>query len=473
MRAPPTTLEILDAWAQREPARIALVEEGASLDYRSLANMLLQCGRHLSNLGVRKGQRVAISGPGFGIQLVLLFACEALGAVTLSFQAEGDADADFVFTHADWVISARPQAVPAGVKFVLVDQALLRRLATPFEGEEPAWSPADWHEPARITRTSGSTGASKFMVLRRSAQERWGAPPLGVQYDPRTRLLMLGPLVMNGILGRSSYCLRAGGTLLVGHGRDIVRMNPTHIYGLPLHVERLLAELPAGYVPPRPVAVSSGGGLAPAQLRQRVQAIFGTWLTNRYASNEVHAICDELDADATGTVAAGVQLRILDAQGQPLPQGQEGTIAVRTPAMADGYLDRPEETAAVFRDGWFITSDVGVLVARRRLRLLGRHDDLVNIGGIKLPAAQLEQRLRAQPAIADAAVLAVNLQGVSLGVALVLAAGATQEEAAAQMQQALQVAEGTGVRVVFVDELPRMQTTGKLDRMGLLRALRG
>jgi acyl-coenzyme A synthetase/AMP-(fatty) acid ligase len=309
------------------------------------------------------------------------------------------------------------------------------------------------------------------MVLRRRAQELWLTTPQFTQYRRDTRLFVLGPLVMNGILGRSSNCLRRGGTLLVGQGRDIDRLAPTDIYGLPAHVERMLSQLPAGYVAPRVMGVGSGGGIASPALRERVQAIFGSRMDNRYATNETQTICDEMDGQGLGIVAAGVDVRILDAQGQPVPPGQEGQVAVRTPAMADGYLALPQETAEVFRDGWFVTSDVGALVGRRWLRLAGRSDDLVNLGGLKVPALQLEQRLCEQPAIANAAVLAVNVEAVSVGVALVLAPGATQEEALAQMQQALQV---TGsVRVLFVGELPRMEATGKLDRMGLLRAFRG
>jgi malonyl-CoA/methylmalonyl-CoA synthetase len=476
MRAPTTTLETIEGIACWEPDRPALREDGNELTYGQLSGLLRQCGRELQRLGVRHGQRVAVSGPGFGIQLLLLLASEAIGAVTLSFQAEGDPDAAFLFGQVDWVFSARPQATPATARFVPIDAAFLAALRRPLQDAPPLpWTPADLQEPARISRTSGSSGASKFMVLRRHVQENWVRSPFDLaRFHRDMRLLMLGPLVINAVYGRSCCCLRLGGLLLVGgEGGAIAELAPSHIYGLPVQLQRLVDGLPPGYAAPAPVTVASTGGLMPAVLRERVRALFGGRVLNRYGSNEIGAVCEDLDPDGTGWITPGADIAILGDDGKALPPGEAGMIAMRTPNMADGYLARPEETAAAFRDGWFISSDVGVLVAPRRLRILGRRDDLVNIGGIKVPATKIEADLRAQPAIADAAVLAVSLPGGAgtLGVAVVLASGATPEEGGAQVQAALQLVADTSARVLFLSALPRMHT-GKTDRMALLRLFR-
>ena len=473
MRPTPTTLEIVETLALQDPTRPALREDGVELNYGQFAAMLMQCAAQLQRLGVQPGQRVAVAGPGFGMQLVLLLACEAVGAVTASFQAEDDGDAAFLFTQVDWVFSGVPQVVPSGTRFVLVDSAFIRALAQPLQAE-PAWSPADLHAPQRITRTSGSSGASKFMLLLRHAQETFTSNPLDVNRFTRdTRLLVLGPLVINGVFARASNCLRQGGMLLIGHGQDIAQLAPTAIFGLPAQLQRLLDEVPAGYVAPQPVHIGTVGGLVPPTLRERAQSVFGGRLWNRYGSNETGPICDDLDAAGTGLLTPGVDVRIVDDQGQSVPAGQFGVVVVRTPTMAEGYLDRPEETAAVFRDGWFVTGDVGALVGRRKLRLRGRHDDLVNVGGIKVPAAEIEQRLRAQAGVADAAVLAVHLDGgaVSIGVALVAAPGVSADEAVARVQQVLRLGADAVVRVLVLSAVPRL-ASGKVDRMAVLRLFR-
>jgi acyl-CoA synthetase (AMP-forming)/AMP-acid ligase II len=471
MRAPASTLEVVQAWALGEPGRTALREDDVELTYAQFANALLQCARHLQRLGVKRGQRVAVAGPGLGIQLAVLLACEALGAVTASFLAEGDPDADFLFTQVDWVFAARAQAVPAGVGFGLLDAAWVDLLARPHEGPEPEWSPAQPEEPARMLRTSGSSGASKFMLLRRRVQESWVHPPLDVfAYRRDARLLPLGPLVINAIYGRCCQCLRAGGALLASDPARIARLAPTDLFGLPLQLQQLLAQLPHGYVAPQPVHVATVGGLASPTLRERARAVFGSELLNRYGCNEVHVVCDAMDAGGTGLLAPGVDVRIVDDRGAALPPGQVGVIAVRTPSMAEAYLERPEESAAAFREGWFVTGDVGVQVGRRRLRVLGRHDDLVNLGGLKVPAARLEDALCARAGIADAAVLAAHPPdgSATLGIAVVAAGGATQEQVLREVQQALALEADAHARILVLSSIPRLPT-GKTDRMALLR----
>src|SRR6478609_2993431 len=170
MRAPPTTIEIFEELALREPREPAFEEEGELLDRGQLYAMVARCALLLQRLGVRAGDCVAVSGPGFGVQLVLLLAAEGLGAVTTSFQADDDPDRDFLFTQARWIFSARAQQVPDSAHFQLVDDAFVRELAQPLGDEHPAWSAAALDAPQRLTRTSGSTGRSKFMLLSRQAQ---------------------------------------------------------------------------------------------------------------------------------------------------------------------------------------------------------------------------------------------------------------------------------------------------------------
>jgi acyl-coenzyme A synthetase/AMP-(fatty) acid ligase len=475
MRNHPTTVEYLATTAARFPSWPAWWEGGDVLDYAAFHAMVCQCGHKLVELGLRRGQRVAVSGPELGLEVVLLLAAESLGAITASFRGEDDTDAPWLFRHVDWVFSTRRQQVPETARFFQLDESFLRALQQPLRAEPPQWVALAEDEPQRMVRTSGSSGASKFMLLSRQAQEWWIRCSLetqGAPMEPGSRYLVLSPMVVNAAFSRVSGTLRRGGLVMTGSGGDIALMSPTHITGLPVQFERLLRELPASYVAPRPVWVSSFGGPATPDLRARVQAVFRAPLRNGYGSNETAVICEDLDASGTGTIRPGVDVQVLDDEGGVLPPGVVGRLALRSPAIPAGYLERPGESAAAFREGWFLSGDAGALLAPRVLRLEGRQDDLVNLGGVKVPATRFETALRAQPAIADAAVLAINLQdGATLGVAAVLREGVTVDAGMQQVRAALRLEAGISAKVLFVHSIPRL-AEGKTDRIALLEAFR-
>ncbi|TWO72065.1 long-chain fatty acid--CoA ligase [Caenimonas sedimenti] len=466
----PSTLEVIEAHALRQPAAPALHEGSLHLDFAGLDRALRNCATELHRLGIRRGHRVAVGGPGFARQLIVVLACEALGAATASFLGEGDPDAPELFALVDWVVAGVPQAVP-GSRFVLIDDAFLQPFFTQVPPASRIRTELALHELQRIARTSGSSGKSKFIAISRQAQEGWVAGTLDLShFVPSSRLLVCGPLVMNAALARSSRCLRAGGLVMVGGGAELPTLAPTDVWGLPLHLERLLDEAPAGYRAPHPVSVTTVGGALRADLRVRIEQAFGALVVNRYGSNEAGSVCYEMDAQGVGWLSPAVEVRILDAEGAEVAPGGYGAIALRTPSMADGYLGQPEEVNQAFRGGWFHSADVGAVVGPRRLHLLGRQDDLINVAGIKLPASRVEEDLR-RLALGECTVLAVNGSSASaaaVGVAVVLTPGVTQAEAVRRIAEVLQPVQPASVRVLFVSGLPRLPN-GKPDRMALLR----
>lgn len=470
-RPPATTFEYIEALALREPGRLALVQDNQSWTYRALHSDLVRAVRVLHALGVRRGDRIAVGAEGLQAGLLLLIAAENLGAVTTCFLPEGDPDAAAVFGLVDWVFSDREQSPPAQVRSVLLDAAFVARLqavdladATPL-----ARDPLPLDAPQRISRTSGSSGRSKFMLLKRQAQEHWvrtGAENGG--YRPDTRLLVAGPLVMNAIFTRSSACLRMGAAVLDLSRSGLAGHDISHVLALPTLLGQILNSLPAGFVPRSRVEVQTVGGFVPVALRESAARIFGGRVASRYGANEVTGICDDLDADGVGVVSPGVDIRILDEQGRELPHGQLGVIAVRTPGMVEGYIGDEEASGRAFRDGWFISGDWGTLLAPRVLRLAGRYDDLLVVGGLKVAASEIETQVRALAHASDCAVLALNLEGgaVSMGIALVVAPEADRAAVRARVNASLKNGVNTSARVIFLSELPRMGNA-KIDRVAL------
>jgi acyl-coenzyme A synthetase/AMP-(fatty) acid ligase len=472
-RPPPSLFETIEVVALRQPDRLCLVEGTLGWTYENFWRDLIRFTRALDAMGVRRGQRVAVSRPSFQLQLLLLIACDNLGAVSAAFVAEGDPDAPALFQLVDWVLSEKPQTCPHGVQFRLVDAAFVLQVEQidPHGGAPCPRVVLEPHEPARLTRTSGSSGAAKFMLLSRQAQDYWirfGAELGG--YNQDTRLMAVDQLVLNIVLTRCCACLRLGGTVLALSPASVQAIHITHLWALPIQLDQLLRALPAGYVARQPVAVGTGGGHVPAQLRQRVQQVFGSPMVSRYGTNEVGVVCDALDAQGCGWLSAGVDIRIVDANGQDVPAGQTGRIGVRTPSMTDGYLNDPAATHAAFRDGWFYSGDVGALLGPRLLQLAGRQDDMLNIGGLKLAALALQNDIRQLAQVRDCAVLAVQLPHgrVVLGVALQVPAQANGRVLVEQLGGLLGAGLSQEALVLFLADLPVMPS-GKLDRGDLHR----
>ncbi|HUR88639.1 MAG TPA: AMP-binding protein [Ramlibacter sp.] len=469
-RPVPTTFEYIEAIALREPQRLALVQDTQSWSYHSLYLDLVRVIRVLHELGVKRGDCVAVGTSGFQAGLLLLLASENLGAVTTAFLHENDPDAAEVFALVDWVFSDFRQKVPKGARYVAVDGAFLKRVEAVDIADSRALPRValELDDPARISRTSGSSGRSKFMLLKRQAQEYWvrtGAENGG--YRPESRLLVAGPLVMNAIFARSSACLRMGAAVMDLSRTGVAAREVTHILALPALLEETLKALPPGFAPRNRIEVQAIGGFVSPQLRERATRAFGGRLSSRYGANETAGICDDLDANGVGVVSAGVDIKVVDESGAELPHGGLGVVAVRTPGMAEEYIGEPAASKAAFRDGWFYSGDWGTLVGARVLRLAGRHDDLVNVGGIKVPAATVEAKVRELASPQDCAVLAVNLDGgaTNLGIALVMDMP-ERDAVRSKIARGLDVGATVGARVLFLDRLPRM-ANGKIDRVAL------
>jgi malonyl-CoA/methylmalonyl-CoA synthetase len=120
-------------------------------------------------------------------------------------------------------------------------------------------------------------------------------------------------------------------------------------------------------------------------------------------SNPLHG---ERRAGHVGTPLPGVEVRLVDEDEHPLPEGWPGQIQVRGPTVFESYWRRPEETAAAFTDdGWFRTGDQA-LVEDGSYRILGRASvDILKTGGEKISALEIEDALRSFPGVADCAVV--------------------------------------------------------------------
>jgi len=156
----------------------------------------------------------------------------------------------------------------------------------------------------------------------------------------------------------------------------------------------------------------SGSAALPVHVLQRWREITGHTLLERYGMTEIGmALSNPLDGErrpgSVGIPLPGVEVRLVDDQGDLVDVGMPGELEVRGPAVFLEYWQRKDETTAAFREGWFRTGDVAVM-ENHSYRLLGRTSvDIVKTGGFKVSALEIEEVLRAHPDIADCAVVGV------------------------------------------------------------------
>lgn len=99
------------------------------------------------------------------------------------------------------------------------------------------------------------------------------------------------------------------------------------------------------------------------------------------------------------------ELRLVDDSFGDVPQGQEGEIIVRAPKVGFiGYKDQPEATAAAFRDGWYLTGDLGTMDKDGYLYITGRKKELIKYKGLQIAPVELESILASHPAVKEAGV---------------------------------------------------------------------
>jgi len=133
---------------------------------------------------------------------------------------------------------------------------------------------------------------------------------------------------------------------------------------------------------------------------------------------------------SVGRPARGVQLQICDSDDRPLPPGEIGEICARGPNIMLGYWNRPDETAAALRGGWYHTGDAGYADEYGYVFLVDRLKDMIVTGGENVYSIEVERALLAHPAVAEAAVFAIpdRRWGEAVHAVVTLADGAQLEE---------------------------------------------
>jgi long-chain acyl-CoA synthetase len=167
---------------------------------------------------------------------------------------------------------------------------------------------------------------------------------------------------------------------------------------------------------------------------------------------------------SVGTPVENFEIKIVDENDQEMPLGHWGEICIRGPGVMQGYWNKPEETAHALRNGWLHSGDIGSMDDEGYVFIVDRVKDMINVAGLKIWPAEVEQFLYRHPAVMEVAVYGVPHpeKGEIVKAAIVLKEGAqaTAEEINDHCRKHLAVYKVPSV-FEFVGELPK-SATGKI-----------
>ena len=398
------------AQARRDPDGLALVAGDRRWSWDGLDAEVAATAGALRAAGVSPGERVAVLAANHPATVVLLFALRRVGAALVPLNvrlapAELLAQRDRVRPRLLLADAERMEVLPGAEPL----EGWTRTGAVPVDkgATDPA---ADW----ALLFTSGTTGkpkAAQLTVAALDALARASAENLGPR--PADRWLCNLPLFHVGGLGTAVRCAHDGAALVLHARFDAGAMVRAVREDGITHgslVARTLEEcLEAGLERRGLRGVLVGGGPVPPALVERARARGIPVLLTYGLTEACSQVTTERPGDADGTTAGaplpGLDVRIVDVDGRPLPPGEEGAIAVRGPTLMRGYLDDEAATAEVLRDGWLRTGDLGRLDPRGRLTVLARRSDLILSGGENVYPAEVEAVLAMHPGVAEVAVV--------------------------------------------------------------------
>ncbi len=443
--------EYVEDLARKVPDKVVIIYRDRRITYREINATVDRLALALIDLGLKKGDKLAICLPDVPEYTFLYYACAKLGVVTSPVSPRyrerefrnilGHAGSSIVVVPAQWkgfdflpmLDSLRPEL--SALRQILVVgghprtgqgdvRSLSDMLATDWSAKYPddylhqvylKENPIDGDTLLEIAYTSGTTGIPKGVMQSHNGRvaaamlnnEAWGARETDV-------MIAMAPLCHStgsnhsqnaAILGRyavvylegwdAEHCLaeieRNRGTILIGvPAMYIAMMNHPNFAKYDLVSVR---------------GLWCAGAPVPLEVARRFTEAFGATFIQCYGTTECGGnhnthIDDQLEVScgSVGPSVRNMECKIVDAGGSVVPIGQPGEVCARGPMRFLGYYNYPEATAAVIDSaGWFHSGDLGVMDEKGYVRIIGRIKDMIIRGGLNIYATDIEEVLFAHP----------------------------------------------------------------------------
>jgi long-chain acyl-CoA synthetase len=520
-----TMPEVLTRTAGRLPDHTALIFMGKKISYRELEALVNRFAQALKAIGVQAGDKVALLLPNMPQFVIANYAALRIGAVAvmnnpLSTEEEladqlNDSDSTVLITLDLLFPRAAALKEKTGIRSIVachitdylpfpgnkllpyLQKALYLKIA-PAPGiyeflplldrhpDTPVENGARWEEPGALIYTEGTMGVNKGVMLTHASifcntlQFRAWFP--GLQDGEESILAVFPFFHPTGWTGVQNMSILAGWTdVLVPHPDPLAvieltkKHKPTLLTGPPV-VYRSLLSLEEF----RKVNFSSvkgfiaGAATLPPGIIKELKSIRDVPVIGVYGLTEICLAGTATPwggAEKPGTVGVplpGTDLKIVDAETgmRELPTGETGEICFKGPQVMKGYCKKPAETAAVLKDGWLFTGDIGFLDEDGYLTIRERKQDLIVAGGRTIYPGEIDAALLTHPEVFEACTVGVSDEhgSVILKAYVVLKPGQTAKagEIIGHCRERL-TPDKVPQSIEFIDALPK-SALGKILR---------
>jgi acyl-CoA synthetase (AMP-forming)/AMP-acid ligase II/acetyltransferase-like isoleucine patch superfamily enzyme len=408
--------EMLLASAALHADKPAVISGSRELTYTGLSRRAHAIAAALAGAGVRTGDPVLILASAKADFIAAFYGTLELGAVAVPVP-EGAARA-----------TVTDLADASGARVLVTDGPMLATFSPPLDEKtftlvrleavpQGAAPPRVEHAiaaktPALIMFTSGTTAKKKAVLL---SHENLVQATLNInefiKIDERVREFVAVPLYHSFGLGRVRAVLAVGGTLVLNDGHlnaaamiqaiEGKRANALSTVPAGLSMFSGKLEAPLRRIGPQIEVIELGSAFMSPDEKARLLDVFPRarvcmhyGLTEASRSTFLEFRRESQKLSTVGRPAPNVTIEIHDPEGRARPAGEQGEIVVRGAHVTLGYFRDEERTSAAFTaDGAFRTGDFGFLDPEGYLHLLGRKDEIINRGGIKISPLELEEKL--------------------------------------------------------------------------------
>jgi len=415
---------------QLSPDKTAIIDGDRHLTFRQLAERCGQLAGALHEVGIRKGDRVAILAGNGHAYVEVYVGAPAAGFVVVPLNtrhaepelkyALEDSGARVLITDRD--PGSLAEVVPLVIRLGEDYESRLAAAPTRALGDD-----LSENDLAGLFYTGGTTGKSKGVMLsHRNLIANTFHYMMTVPQRADDVMLVMAPMFhaagSNGILA-NIWTTGTQVTLDVFDPATALELIETHAVTETLGVPTMLAAI-AEEQHVRPWKIDSlrlighGGSPIATEVIRRTSSAFPTAaLAELYGATELSPLCtilvdeeqlvDSPLARSCGRPVIGNEVHILNVDGAPVEPGEIGEVVVRGPNVMQGYWNKPEQTEAVLKDGGYWTGDLGYLDENGYLFLVDRSKDMIVSGGENVYSTEVEEVLYQHPAVLEAAVFGV------------------------------------------------------------------